>query len=223
MDIPSLYFPSARTKTLREASGDSGEAPSPQVHPSNNLKRLIQILIGIPKPHILDLGRLSGANIEWLIQRGFKVYVDDRISGLKLPPKPAPPTSPHPKREKKTPPPPFEPLDYSPGSFHAILCWDLFDYIVLEQAQQVIADSIGILKPKGLLLAFFNFDRVSSPPPTRYRIIKEDQLEYQPLSSAEFSRQIYENREIKDLFSKFDTLNSCFLKNQMRELLVQKR
>jgi len=224
MDIPSLYFPSTRTKTSRDASGQFGEAPSPQVHPTNNLKRLIQILLGIPKPHILDLGRLSGANIEWFIQRGSKVYVDDRISALKLPPKPPPASSPHPKKiEKKTPPPPFEPLDYSPGFFHAILCWDLFDYIVIEQAQQVIEDSIGILKPKGLLLAFFNFDRGSSPPPTRYRIVKEDQLEYQALPSGPVSRQIYENREIKDLFSKFDTLNSCFLKNQMRELLVQKR
>jgi hypothetical protein len=33
------------------------------------------MLSGIPKPHVLDLGRLTGPNIEWLIQRGFKVYV----------------------------------------------------------------------------------------------------------------------------------------------------
>ena len=229
MNIPSLYFPESRTKTLRDASGHPVEAPSLQVHSTNNLKRLLQILLGIPKPHILDLGRLSGANIEWFIQRGFKVHVDDRISSLKPAPKPAskpPPVSSVPlkKSEKKSPPlPPFEPLEYGPSFFHAVLCWDLFDYIVINQAQDVIADTARILKPKGLLLAFFNFDRSSSAPPTRYRIIKEDQLEYQPISSDLMPRQIYENREIKELFSKFDTLNSCFLKNQMRELLVQRR
>ena len=221
MDIPSLYFPSFRTPTLRDASGQP-EAPSSQVHPTNNLKRLLEILLGIPKPHILDLGRLSGANIGWLVQRGLKVYVDDRITALKPAPVPVS-SSPQKKTEKKLPPPPFEPLDYSPGLFHAILCWDLFEYIVLKQAQEVVDDSIRILKPKGLLLAFFSFDRSPSAPPIRYRIIKEDQLAYEPLSAGPLPRQIYENREIKELFSNFDTVNSCFLKNQMRELLVQKR
>jgi len=173
----------------------------------------------------LDLGRLSGSNIEWFIQKGFKVYVDDRITSLKPAPKPAPtPSAPQKKSEKKPPlPSPFEPLDYSPGFFHAVLCWDLFDYIVIKQAQEVIADTARILKPRGLLLAFFNFDRSSPPSPTRYRIVKEDQLEYQSLPFDPIPRQIYENREIKELFSKFDTLNSCFLKNQMREVLVQRR
>jgi hypothetical protein len=222
MDIPSLYFPSLRNQPLRDASGQP-EAPSSRVHSTNNLKRLLQILLGIPKPHILDLGRLSGPNIGWLVQRGFKVYVDDRITALK--PAPVPVSLAHQKKTEKKlpPPPPFEPLDYGSDFFHAILCWDLFDYIVLKQAQEVIDDSIKILKPKGLLLAFFNFDRSSSAPPTRYHIVKEDQLDYEPLPTGPFPRQIYENREIKELFSKFDTLNSCFLKNQMRELLVQKR
>ncbi len=220
MIIPSLYLPSLRTRTLRDTSSHPGEAPSSQVHPTNNLKRLLQILSGIPKPHVLDLGRLSGSNIEWFIQRGFKVYVDDRITSLKPAPTPSVPQ----KGEKKPPPlPPFEPLDYSHSFFHAVLCWDLLDYIVIKQAQEVIADTARILKPRGLLLAFFNFNRSSPPPPTRYRILKEDQLEYQPLPFDPILRQIYENREIQELFSKFDTLNSCFLKNQMREVLVQRR
>lgn len=219
MGIPSSYLPSLSTRTLRDTSDRSGEAPSP-VHPTINLKRLLQILTGIPKPHVLDLGRLSGPNIEWSIQRGFKVYVDDRMTSLK----PAPPPSIPQKGEKKPSPlPPLEPLDYNPAFFHAVLCWDLFDYLVLKQAQEFIADVARILKPKGLLLAFFNFDRSSPPPPTRYRILQEDRLEYERLSVAPMPRQVYENREIQELFSKFDTVNSCFLKNQMREVLVQRR
>lgn len=220
MIIPSLYLPLLRTRTLRDSSGDPGEASSRQVHPTNNLKRLLHVLSGIPKPHVLDLGRLSGSNIEWFIQRGFKVYVDDRITSLKSAPAPSLPK----KGEKKPPPlPPFEPLDYSPTFFHAVLCWDLFDYIVIKQAEEVIAGVARILKPKGLLLALFNFNHSSPAPPTRYRILQEDKLEYEPLPFSPIPRQIYENREIKELFSKFDTLNSCFLKNQMREVLVQRR
>ncbi len=218
--IPNLYLPLSRTRTLRDTSNHSGEASSPQVYPTNNLQRLLQMLSGISKPHVLDLGRLSGPNIEWLIQRGFKVYVDDRITFLK--PSPPPPTST--KNEKKNPPPvPLEPLDYDPSFFHAVLCWDLFDYLVVKQAQKLIADIARILKPKGLFLAFFNFNHSSLPPPVRYRILRADRLEYEPLSLNPISRRIYENREIQELFSGFDTINSCFLKNQVREVLVQGR
>ncbi|MCI0527183.1 MAG: hypothetical protein L0Y56_07050, partial [Nitrospira sp.] len=110
--IPNLYLPLSRTRTLRDTPNHSGEASSPQVYPTNNLQRLLQMLSGISKPHVLDLGRLSGPNIEWLIQRGFKVYVDDQITFLKA--SPPPPTST--KNEKKNPPPvPLEPLDYDPS------------------------------------------------------------------------------------------------------------
>jgi len=79
MMIPSLYLPSPRARTLRDNPNHLEKTPSPQVFPTHNLKRLLQMLSGIPKHHVLDLGRLSGPNIEWLIQRGFKVYVDDRV------------------------------------------------------------------------------------------------------------------------------------------------
>lgn len=218
--IPSLYLPSQRTRTLRDNSNHLGKTPSRQVYSTHNLKRLLQMLSDIPKPHVLDFGRLSGPNIEWLIQRGFKVYVDDRITSLK----PVPPPSKSLKGEKKKPlRAPLEPLDYDPAFFHAILCWDLFDYLDVKQAPALIADIARILKPKGLFLAFFNFNHSSPPPPLRYRILRADQLEYEPLSLDPIPRRIYENREIQELFSGFDTINSCFLKNQMREVLVQGR
>jgi SAM-dependent methyltransferase len=221
MRISDLYLPSLRA----QPSGDNpnsipGRVPSSQVHPTNNLKRLLQILTSVPMPCLLDLGRLKGPNIEWLIHKGIKVFVDDRTTSLRPA---APPPAPQ-KGEKKLPPPsPLEPLDYPPMSFDAVLCWDLLDYLVLMQAREIVAGIARILKPKGLLLAFFNFNRSLPVPPTCYRIVREDQLEYEPLPQNSIPRRIYENREIQELFSKFDTLNSCFLKNQMREVLVQKR
>lgn len=218
MMIPGLHLSPSRAGTVRETSHRPGEASSPQVYATNNLKRMLQMLSGIPKPHVLDLGRLSGPNIEFLIQKGYKVYVDDRISFLK--PIPPPPTSS--RSEKNRPlPSPLEPLGYEPALFDAVLCWDIFDYLVAKQAQDLIAGIARSLKPKGLLLALFNFNRSSPPPPLRYRILRVDQLEYASLSQN-LPRRIYENREIQELFSGFDTVNSCFLKNQMREVLVQR-
>ena len=220
MMIPGLHLPSSRARTMREASNPPGKAPSSRLYPSNHLKRLLEMLSGIPKPHVLDLGRLSSSNIEWLIQRGFKVYADDQITSLKPPP--PPPVSL--KSEKQKPPPvALEPLDYEPAFFHAVLCWDIFDYLAAIQAQELIAGIARIIKPKGHLLAFFNFNRSSSPLPVRYRILRADQLEYEPLPLNLIPRRIYENREIEELFSGFGPVNFCFLKHQMREVLVQRR
>jgi hypothetical protein len=64
MDIPSR-FPSFRTN-LRTPLVNRRLPIT--VHPTN-ISSVFQILLGIPKLHILDLGRLSDANIGWLIQR----------------------------------------------------------------------------------------------------------------------------------------------------------
>ena len=217
--IPELQLSPSRTGTLRDPSNRFVQAAAAQVYPTSNLQRLLRMLSGIPKPHVLDLGRLSGANIEFMIQKGFKVYVDDRITDLK----PAPPPSPTSRSEKKRPAPaPLEPLEYDPALFDAVLCWDIFDYLVAKQAQELIAGIAKALKPKGLLLAFFYCNRTTSPPPVRYRILQADQLEYKPLAQN-LPRRIYENREIQELFTGFDTVNSCFLINQMREVLVQRQ
>jgi SAM-dependent methyltransferase len=216
--IPELQLTPSQTGTLRDSSNRFVQAAAAQIYPTSNLQRFLRMLSGIPKPHVLDLGRLSGSNIEWMIQKGFKVYVDDRITALK----PAPPPPPPSRSEKKKPAPaPLEPLGYDPALFDAVLCWDIFDYLVEKQAQDFIADIRKVLKPKALLLAFFHGNRTTSPPPVRYRILQADKLEYKPLSQN-LTRRIYENREIQELFSGFDTVNSCFLINQMREVLVQR-
>src|ERR1700693_883977 len=103
MMIPGLHLPSSRAGTLGKTSSHLSEALSPQVYSTTNLKRLLQMLSGIPQPHVLDLARVSSPNIEWLIQKGFKVYVDDRISPLK--PAPPPPASPTGEKKKPSPAP----------------------------------------------------------------------------------------------------------------------
>ena len=198
-----------------------GASPSLQVHHTNNLKRFIRKLTGLQKPYILDLGRLWGPNIEWFIKKGYKVYVDDRITHLKPPPKPKPTSR---RGEWKLASPPLlEPLEYHEGLFDGVICWDLLDYLVLKQAKELVAGLRSILKTKGVVLTYFNFNKTSPPPPTRYHIESENQLAYEILSPFPVPRRIYENREIEEIFTGFEILNSTFLKNQMREVLVQKK
>jgi hypothetical protein len=189
---------------------------------------LIDGLAPCAAPHLLDVGRLCDQNIEWLIHHRCKVTVDDQITSLPSPPPPSPLQSKNavPRRGVKTVEPPAPmvlELPYPASAFDAILCWDLFDYLVGPGAQQSLQRLAVLLKPRGYLLAFFNCERIAARPATRYRIVGVEQLEYEPLPYAHPPRRAYENREILELFAGFDLVNSCYLKNQMREILVQKK
>jgi hypothetical protein len=195
---------------------------------------LIDMLAPCPAPHLLDLGRLCDQNIEWLIHHRCKVTVDDQITSLRPPPRPS--TSPSPTQLKTSghhpgvksgavPVPPVQVVElHQPaGAFDAILCWDLFDYLEGSGAEQSLPRLAVLLRPRGYLLAFFNCERTTARPATRYRIVGSEHLEYEPLPQAHPPGRTYENREIVELFDAFDLINSCYLPNQMREILVQKR
>jgi len=49
---------------------------------SHILAKFIKRLRHMEKPHLLDLGRLSGSNIEFFAQRGCKVHVEDLLLSL---------------------------------------------------------------------------------------------------------------------------------------------
>jgi hypothetical protein len=97
------------------------------------------------------------------------------------------------------------------------------DYFDLSGARQVLHQLVPLLKPRGFLLAMFNCDHAAARMAVRYRIAGAEHLEYEPLPLAQSPGRAYENREIQELFERFDLINSCFLPNQMREILVQKR
>jgi len=57
------------------------------VNVSHILAKFLKRLRHMEKPHLLDLGRLSGSNIEFFAQRGCRVHVEDLL--LSLEPEPA--------------------------------------------------------------------------------------------------------------------------------------
>ncbi|MEW6324740.1 MAG: class I SAM-dependent methyltransferase, partial [Nitrospirota bacterium] len=175
MSSPDLGAVSPPSQPRRLPAGAiSGAAPAipPGVHSTKNLTRLLKGLAACASPHLLDLGRLSGANIEWLIHRRCKVTVDDQITGLR----PAAPPPPRPPRGKEKAPPPPVALDlrHPDNSFDAILCWDLFDYLDRPSMQASLQRLAALIKPKGYLLAFFNCQRGETRPAVRYRIVSEE-------------------------------------------------
>ncbi len=196
---------------------------SPNLYTSKNLKRLMQGLAACGAPHLLDLGRLSGQNIEWLIHHRCKVTVDDQITHLRPVPLPSPPPLNRPAKAKAAPAVFTLELPHPAEGFDAVLCWDLFDYLDYPGTQRSLTRLAALLRPGGYLLAFFNCQRSATRPALRYRIVNEEQLEHAPLPQHPLPGRVHENREIQEFFSAFEIVNSCYLKSQMREILVQKK
>ena len=181
----------------------------------------MQALAEIDAPHLLDLGRLCDQNIEWWIHHGCKVTVDDLLTTLE----PPPPTPPQPRHRPKIdhqPAPVVVPEIRQPAeAFHAIVCWDLFDYFDPAGAAVMLKQVAALLKPRGHLLALFNCRKRVEQTATRYRIIAADRLHYETLPGP--MTRIYENREIQELFRDYELVNSCYLNHQMTEVLMQRR
>ncbi len=202
-------------KGSRQSLSSTKVVSFPFVFSTQHLQRVLQQLSRLSKPHLLDIGPLEGSNIDWLIQQGFKVYVDDCFRPLVQPKEQS--------EEKKVKAELLsETAQLYPSQFDAILCWDIFDCLTEKQATELIGKISLLLKPKGLLFAIFNYNPSHPSVLVRHRIVTKIKLEYQAVATAPLSRRVYENRDIQELFSGLEFVSSCLLQSQIREVLVRK-
>lgn len=204
--------------TMSALMNRMGQAPrkEPPVFPTQNLKRLLKVVAAEPRPRLLDLGRLTDRNIEFLIHKNFRVTVDDQFRVLPEPPK----LSKGPRAKSPPPPSLLPPLEYEGEQFDVVFTWDLYDFLAINQAAALTSEIRRVLKPRGLLLALFQSDR-NATEAIRYEIVDEDRLAYLPVPMNR-TRRIYENLDIETLFNGLTIVNSCFLANQVREVLVRR-
>ena len=142
-------------------AGGSGE----DIHYGRSLKGLAARLKKLPHPRLLDLGHTCGPNIDFFVQLGCKVHVDDYATSLLERPQPAPAETEakatrkdqakgFPAGKKKVAPAVhIPPVEYAAGQFDAILCWDLFDYLTVAEATALAKEIDRVTAPGGSLLA----------------------------------------------------------------------
>jgi SAM-dependent methyltransferase len=295
-----------------------GEAP----HRSHIFPKFLKRLSAIDRPTVLDLGRLTGGNIEILTRLGCKVQVDDLVSAAderaaaretaegrgaqapgtgvtavaEVPGAAAPPTGAgsvlaepaidaatapvaattsaaprlvqaagslgpagtigrsgaaagsRPSRHIVLPPRQFgrstaapgaanaaratapEPtplsaaFSYADGSFDAILAWDLINYYDPQSARRLAGEIGRILKPGGLVYGWIHSKPLHHPDgPRRFRIVDETKIQEEPFAGRAIPRHIYQNRDLQKMFTDQRIVEMYFLKNGVREMLMEKR
>jgi SAM-dependent methyltransferase len=183
---------------------------------------------------ILDLGPTSAPNIRHFTGLGYKVYSEDlllasmdsafRITGEDG--KPAVDC----KRFLA------ENLTQRPGTIDAILCWDMADYMEESLVKPVIGRFWSVLKPGGVLLAFFHTkDAGPDAPCYRYHLKGADALELQRITNVPDTgarktsgsesngwrlQRVFNNRHIENLFRDFASIKFFLARDNVREVLV---
>lgn len=216
-----------RIPTRRADSAVPAVAPnrnSENFRLSNGLKDFLWLIGDVEHGRLLDLGPVWQATVTFFIERGFRLSTEDVLRSWKEY------SNAEEERLRRTPPgedsealSPAElathflqyALQYPAEEFHAVLAWDIFDYLNTELMQRVASRLYEIVRPGGAVLGLFH----SRPPNEfhRYRIADHQTIETIPAMAPGSHKRVFQNREILNLFGQFKSAKTFVGRDQLRE------
>jgi cyclopropane fatty-acyl-phospholipid synthase-like methyltransferase len=206
---------SRRRKPDSEAEVGAADAP---VYPTKALPRFLANLSSNPQPQLLDLGPVVGSNVNFFGEElGCKILVEDLSSDIDR----------HAREERMAELPAFfsKRLPQADDSVDGILCWDLFDYLDKASAQALAKQLTRLLRPDGVLLAFFSN---GEPPPgarptyTRHVVVDRNTLQHRTYPGSRNKQKPFVNRDIQRMFEPLRVTEQFLLKTNAREVLFRK-
>ena len=210
--------------------GATSEAPRKQTRRSSGMGEVSRILNSQTGLCVLDMGSTSPGNIGFLTDRGHKNYSEDLLRSSLDPALRVKDDAGNQVLDSKK----FldENLGYPNAHFDVVLCWNLPDYMEESLVKPTIDRLWSVLKPGGVLLAFFH-TRDAGPDSTcyRYHVTESDMLEMQEVKCAPPGRpasekqsprlqRVFNNRHIENLFRDFASIKFFLARDAMREVLV---
>lgn len=225
------------------SSGSDRSAPSRAAgvkltRRSSGMGELARILASSEPLCVLDLGATSPNNIRYFTERGHKCYSEDVLLASIDPSLVIKDEENNSVLDEKS----FlaENLVYPAAHFDLVFCWNLADYMDEALVKPVVARLWSVLKPGGMLLAFFHTkDAGADAPCYRYHILDKDTLEMQhivahpeagrrPGSTARETggkvnfrlQRVFNNRHIENLFRDFASIKFFLARDNVREVLV---
>jgi SAM-dependent methyltransferase len=208
---------SRRRKESEADVADAGSVDSP-VHPTKALAKFLTSLAARPQPLLLDLGPVVGSNVTFFgEQLGCKILVEDLYKDIDR----------HVKEGKVEELPAFfaKRFPQEAGTVDGILCWDLFDYLDKHAAGPLAQQLARILRPDGVLLAFFSTaePRVGTAAAyTKHVVVDQANLQHRPYGAARGNQRPVLNRDIQRMFEPLRITEQFLLKTNLREVLFRK-
>jgi hypothetical protein len=119
-----------------------------------------------------------------------------------------------------------ENLVYDNGLFDVVLAWNLADYMEESLVKPTVDRLWSVMKPGGVLLAFFHTrDAGPDAPCYRFHITGTDMLDMQEIrfgreKSGLRLQRVFNNRHIENLFRDFSSIKFFLARDNIREVLV---
>jgi SAM-dependent methyltransferase len=186
---------------------------------------------------VLDLGSTSAINIRHFTERGHKIYSEDLLTASTEPNLVTKDEQGNVVLDSRQ----FlaDNLVYPAAHFDVVLCWNLPDYLDESLVRPVVGRLWSVLKPGGMLLAFFHTrDAGPDSPCYRFHIVGKDTLEMQRIVLRKEARRgatgavhtavsdgfqlqrVFNNRHIENLFRDFASIKFFLARDNVREVLV---
>jgi SAM-dependent methyltransferase len=190
---------------------------------SSGLNEFSKSIAGQEGLCILDLGCTSATNISRFTGMGHKVCTEDLLDAAYDPLLLM--TGADGKRTVDVARFLRDSLAYQGKIFDAVLAWDVPDYLPEPLVKPVVERLCALVKPGGILLAFFHTrDAGPDAPHYRYHIASNDMLQLQatPRDGPTVFRlqRVFNNRHIENLFREFASLKFFLARDNVREVIV---
>ena len=200
-----------------EMGNDVVSSPAP-VRPTLALAPFIAGLGVRQPPVVLDLGPVVESNVRFFGEElGCRIVVEDLSSEIER----------HLTRARTEDLSDWLDRRFPPESdtVDGILCWDLFDYLDRVAAERLARRLARVLRPDGVLLAFFSTADPRStigPTYTRHVVLDRARLECQPCRTGSARQRPWTNRELKQFFEPLRVEEMFLLDTNVREVLFRK-
>ena len=228
-------------KLFRGSSGGTDAATPPGAQKitrrSSGLGELSRFWDSETPMCVLDLGSTSPANIRFFTEGSHKIYSEDLLVASTEPNLITKDEQGNVVLDSRQ----FlaDNLVYPAAHFDVVLCWNLPDYLDESLVRPVMGRLWSVLKPGGMLLAFFHTrDAGPDSPCYRFHIVGRDTLEMQRIEMRKETRRgptgaihtaitdgfhlqrVFNNRHIENLFRDFASIKFFLARDNVREVLV---
>ncbi len=187
---------------------------------SSGFEQFQALLKGSGPLSILDLSGASQANISFITEAGHRISSDDIVGAMidafddnfyanqQTPAKAA--------RFLE------QSLTFPPESFDGALVWDAFQFLAPPLINQTVDRLLGVMRPGGLILAFFNADeKIKEIPLYSYRI-KDAKTLLQVPRGVPQRVQNFNNRTIEKVFESAASVKLFLTRDHLREVIVRR-
>ncbi|MEW5977434.1 MAG: hypothetical protein AB1898_16705 [Acidobacteriota bacterium] len=188
--------------------------------PTSALKDFIQCITRKENPCVLDIGPVVGSNIEFFMNYGIKIYMEDFLAAYAQPG-----YSVFEDGKLKTNEDEFfrDNFKYAPEFFDGLICWDILSFLDPRFAKVFVEKVSPKLKSNAFVLVFFHTQQKGLVPVYKYRVAGDSILDYVPLGSEKPIQKVYQTRDVNQLFVDFESQKFYLLKHQILEVVLKKK